>query len=174
MLSGLRRKFGDRIYKAVRHRLATETDGEFAELSRRVSELERRVLPGQALPDLLQRVYASTRRIEPSGHPTTDPLAEMLRDIANVRWNVKLLGAALANNLYEAGLAGPKANIPPNPTHVGLQSKLCTQADVESQWLRYWCGQLHLAPVYARKVWEYCFVLQVLWEAGKLVPDTKD
>jgi SAM-dependent methyltransferase len=167
MLSGLRRKLGDRLYQAVRHRLLLEADVIVAELDRRALQSEQHDF------EVLQRVYASTRRTEPSGHPRLDPLAQTLRDIANVRWNVKLLAAALANNLYEAGLAGPKANIPPNPTRVGLQSKLCTQADIESDWLRYWCGQLHFAPVYARKVWEYGFVLQALWEAGKLTPDSK-
>lgn len=126
MLVSLRRKIGDLIYYAVRRRLLSDLEPRVAEPEQRVTALPR---PGR---ELLERVYASTRRVEPNGQPIIDPLAVALREIANVRWNVKVLGAALASNLYEAGLAGAKADIPPNPTHVGLQSKLCTQADIES------------------------------------------
>jgi 2-polyprenyl-3-methyl-5-hydroxy-6-metoxy-1,4-benzoquinol methylase len=165
VLASLRRKIGDIIYYAVRRRLLSELERRAGEPDQPLAALIR---PGR---DQLERVYASTRRVDPSGQPIIDPLADALREIANMRWDIKVLASALADNRYEAGLAGAKADIPPNPTHVGLQSKLCTQADIESEWFRYWCGRLHVAPIYVRKYWEYGYVLQVLWEAGKLRPE---
>ena len=83
-------------------------------------------------------------------------------------WNMKVLGVALARQCYQAGLAGPGVQAPPEPQRVGLTGGLCQQADIESPWLRYWCGQLRIFPLYHRKVWEHCFILQALWEAGAL------
>jgi hypothetical protein len=53
---------------------------------------------------------------------------------------------------------------------VGLRSKGATQADVESRWFRYWCGQLKAAPVYHRKLWEYAYTLQAFYETGVMKP----
>ena len=83
-------------------------------------------------------------------------------------WNMKVLGIALARQCYQAGLAGPGVTAPQEPEKVGLAGGLCRQADMESAWLRYWCGQLQIFPLYHRKVWEHCFILQALWEAGAM------
>ncbi len=58
--------------------------------------------------------------------------------------------------------------LPNMPHRIGLTGKICCQADIEGEWFRYWCGQLHLVPFYSRKLWEYAFVLHALWEAGQL------
>lgn len=117
---------------------------------------------------VMRRVQASAGRVTPEGAPTTDPLAIALKEIAALRWNAKLMGLAMAQDLYAQGKAGPGAVLPGRATRVGLTSKLCTQADIESEWLRFWCGQLQIVPMYNRKVWEYGFVLQALWEGGHL------
>ena len=85
-------------------------------------------------------------------------------------WNIKALGTALAGERYRAGLAGAGVQGPPDPVLVGLTSGLCRQADIEAPWLRHWCGRLGMAPIYHRKVWEDCFVVQALWEADMLGP----
>lgn len=56
------------------------------------------------------------------------------------------------------------------PVRRGLCSRATTQQDMESVWFRYWCGQLGLAPIYHRKLWEYAFALQVLFDHEMLHP----
>ena len=117
---------------------------------------------------IIEAIYASTQRTSADGEPRNDPLAAALREIAMLRWSIKLIGVKIASELYGKGMAGPDAAIPNMPHHVGLTSKICCQADIEAEWFRYWCGQLHLVPFYSRKLWEYAFVLHALWEAGQL------
>lgn len=84
--------------------------------------------------------------------------------------DIKLLGSALAWQKYHDGSAGPSAPAVPDPVPIGIGGSLCRQRDIESDWLRHWCGALRMVPVYHRKVWEDCFVVQALWEAGALAP----
>lgn len=92
------------------------------------------------------------------------------REAALTRWNVKILGNLLTTQHYMAGLAGEFVALPEAPQAVGLDSRICRQADIESDWLRHWCGELDTLPTYHRKLWETCFVVQALWEAGMLAP----
>jgi len=85
-------------------------------------------------------------------------------------WNSKVLGAVLARQCYEAGLAGPGITLPEEPEWVGLRGCLCRQADLESPWLHHWCGAIGMVPFYHRKVWEAAFIAQAIWEAGLLAP----
>ncbi len=84
--------------------------------------------------------------------------------------NIKAIGSELARLNYAAGRAGPAAVLPVAPRRAGLGSRICTQHDLEQEWLHYWCRRLRMAPLYHRKVWEDCFVLQVLWESGMIGP----
>lgn len=86
------------------------------------------------------------------------------------RWNLKVLGSELARQRAEQGLVGAGVALPAEPARVGLTSRVCRQADIEADWLRHWCIPLHCYPLYHRKLWEDCFVLQALWEAGMLAP----
>lgn len=92
------------------------------------------------------------------------------REDTMLRWTVKVLGWELVHRHYAAGLAGFAATLPEEPLHAGLTSRTCRQADIESNWLRHWCRALDVAPFYHRKLWEYGFICQVLWEAGMLQP----
>jgi SAM-dependent methyltransferase len=56
------------------------------------------------------------------------------------------------------------------PGHAGLTSKACVQADIEAAWFSYWSHRLAATPVYHRKLWEFCYILQALGEAGVLEP----
>ncbi len=47
-------------------------------------------------------------------------------------------------------------------------SQLCTQSQCESPQYAYWCGQIGETPRLHRKQWEYCYILQVLEQAGML------
>ncbi len=96
--------------------------------------------------------------------------AAALREAALLRWDVKVLASELARLRYLEGHAGARAPLPPDPVRMALTSRVCRQADIEHDWLHHWCGQLRMAPIYHRKVWEDAFVVQVLWEAGALEP----
>ena len=57
---------------------------------------------------------------------------------------------------------------PDEPRKHAVVSKPCTQADVESTWFAYWCRQLNATPMYHRKLWEYAFLLQVMYDRDLL------
>ena len=82
-----------------------------------------------------------------------------------MRLNVKNLGYQLARDRAPRLAAIDPAG---EPRDHGLRSKPTTQADVESPWFAHWCRELHITPLYHRKLWEFAFVLQVLWERGRL------
>jgi len=123
--------------------------------------------------DVQADLFGLMERVGPDRKPQTNPLAQALKDNANLRWNVKVLASALAEQLYATGVAGPTAPIPRDPQWSNLRSKLCCQADIESVWARYWCGQLQLVPLYRRGIWELCFALQAIWEAGLIIEGTR-
>jgi SAM-dependent methyltransferase len=122
----------------------------------------RRLLRGAAAPP------------RPSGDGTAAPAAAPSsreeREALLLRWNLKVLATEVARQRYAAGIAGHAAPLPDTPRRLPLSSRICRQADIEHEWLRHWCGQLRMVPMYHRKLWEDCFVLQALWEAGMLAP----
>lgn len=102
--------------------------------------------------------------------PPTEWLRLQAREQDMLRWTVKVLGADLVQRHYGAGLAGPQVLLPESPAPAGLTSRTCRQEDIEGPWVRHWCRALGTTPFYHRKLWEDCFILQVLWEAGMLQP----
>ncbi|MBX9596525.1 MAG: hypothetical protein K2X46_19315, partial [Roseomonas sp.] len=99
-----------------------------------------------AVADQVLKRLGLHSRLAPDGTPARDPLSMALKELAALRWNTKLMGLALAERFYAEGKAGPGASLPGTATRIGLTSKLCTQADIESEWLRFWCGQLQIVP----------------------------
>jgi 2-polyprenyl-3-methyl-5-hydroxy-6-metoxy-1,4-benzoquinol methylase len=122
------------------------------------------------MPLSLLRRLARWRRNNPTLPLIGDTRLRSEREAALTRWGIKVLGAELAERHYAAGLAGPKAPVPAGPVRFALTSRTCRQADIEHDWLRHWARVLNTAPVYHRKLWEDCFVLQALWGAGMLAP----
>ncbi|MCY1669383.1 SAM-dependent methyltransferase [Rhizobium sp. SL86] len=97
-------------------------------------------------------------------HPNLNAIARKLHNIDAMALNLKYFG-------YELAAALVKALPPIENAHVqiiGLRSKPATQADMESLWLRYWLSELKLPLVFHRKLWEYAFVLQALYESDLL------
>lgn len=92
------------------------------------------------------------------------------RELELLRWTVKVTGTEMVQRHYAAGLAGPQVPLPDTPAPAGLTSRSCRQADIEGPWVRHWCRALGTTPFYHRKLWEDCFILQVLWERGMLQP----
>ena len=57
----------------------------------------------------------------------------------------------------------------PPPGVVMLHCQACTQAQLESPAFRYWATQLGEMPgMLHRKLWEWCFITQALYERGML------
>ncbi len=79
--------------------------------------------------------------------------------------NAKALAGHLAWMLKERVATLPT---PEQPVFAGLISKVSTQADLESDWSRFWIRKLGYPFLYHRKHWELSFVLQVLYERDML------
>jgi SAM-dependent methyltransferase len=86
--------------------------------------------------------------------------------------NTSLPGILDIKNLgYELGRRLAEEKLAPRPIRVDrsqLRSKLCTQDDFDTDWLVFWCNELRTAPFYHRKIWELCYVAQVLFADGLL------
>jgi SAM-dependent methyltransferase len=109
-----------------------------------------------------QRIGELSRRNDPDGRPNLHELAQTLKQIEALRTNVKAFGQRLARAEAERNGLGRK--VPEAPPRVGLVSQACTQADLESEWAAYWLDRMRQTPVYRRRLWERCYVLQALSE----------
>lgn len=96
--------------------------------------------------------------------PNPSYLNGRFQDYEQVLFNVKNLGYELGRVLATTYLSRPVLAPPAMP----LASKLCTQSDIESDWFLFWCAQMKAAPLYHRKLWEFAYIIQVLWHAGKM------
>jgi SAM-dependent methyltransferase len=130
-------------------------------LRSRASEL---ALPAQPLtPEQLDNALRTLAR-ELFDYPQYFSLR--LRDYEMAILNIKNLGYELGRALAERELGTP----PLGPSAIQLKPKLCTQSDVESEWLPYWCQEIRAVPAYHRKLWEFCFISQALFAEGMLGP----
>jgi SAM-dependent methyltransferase len=102
----------------------------------------------------------SLLQLSKDGKPNINELNTILRDMKAIRLNIKNLGYELARDLRRTNL-----DMDENFSFqsVNLQSKATTQEDVESKWLKYWCQQLKIDPIYHRKIWELCYVPQAIY-----------
>jgi SAM-dependent methyltransferase len=89
-----------------------------------------------------------------------------LRDYETALLNIKNIGYELGRALAERELR----KLSSEPSATRLIPKLCTQTDFESDWFPYWCQEIRTVPFYHRKIWEFCYICQVLFAEGMLVP----
>lgn len=82
-----------------------------------------------------------------------------------IRFNIKNFGYQLGRELADRVAT---RDVSTEPRRHDLTCKPTTQSDIESPWFAYWCQQLRIAPLCHRKLWEYAFLLQALFERGKL------
>jgi 2-polyprenyl-3-methyl-5-hydroxy-6-metoxy-1,4-benzoquinol methylase len=101
--------------------------------------------------------------------PNINALWQIAKDLEGIKLNLKFFGYELAQSLVEALPAreGVEAQ------SVGLGSKACTQADMESDWAAYWCSELKVPLAFHRKLWEFAYVLQALHEHGMIGPQAR-
>lgn len=102
----------------------------------------------------------------PQSQPNLNALRQLANSIEPLTLNIKQMGYSLARQLAAA--------LPPSgPTaarQVGLKSSISTQAAIESDWAAHWCAEIQIPVVFHRKIWEYCFVMQCLYESDMLQP----
>lgn len=97
-------------------------------------------------------------------NPQTSYVNERFRTYEWAVLNIKQLGYQLARQLAESNLARKVSSAP----STRLRSSLCTQNDIESDWFLFWSAEMMAAPIYHRKLWELCYICQVLASSGKL------
>jgi SAM-dependent methyltransferase len=112
---------------------------------------------------LKQRILAALRR------SSAYDVLRLVRDARAIRMNIKTFGYELAREAQL--LRSDKILTSTDPGIQGLTSKASTQDDIESDWFVYWCQQINAAPTYHRKLWEFAFALQVLYDHDLLRAD---
>lgn len=96
--------------------------------------------------------------------PNLNALNDIVKNVRILELNMKAFGYDLARKMATAlpAVSGTRA------APIGIGSKACVQADIESEWCAHWAGELKTAVVYHRKLWELTYVLQALYEHGQL------
>ena len=122
-----------------------------------------------AIPVAPFDVAAALAPTDAQSRPNLNPLRFELRELNALALNVKSFGYELARAL--AGALPAREHL--SPAYVGLGCKPSTQADMESDWVAYWLGELKVPVVFHRKLWEYAYLLQALSDAGLLRPGAK-
>lgn len=135
----------------------------FKKLSRSISKRAKLGFVSESyIKHTIERMLPLTNKEQ---QPNINQLWLRLRDLEAVQLNVKNMGYALGRALAPSL---QKINTQGEPTVHHLVSKPTTQADIESPWFVHWCQELNVAPIYHRKLWEFAFALQALYEAGLL------
>ncbi len=130
-----------------------------------------REFPRRALSKVANAILNWLVKLTTGGRPTSiDEVWWAYSDIHILRLNVKNFGYQLARELAP-GLS--LIDTSGEPAVRNLISKPTTQADVESTWFAHWCKELQAAPIYHRKLWEFAFALQTLFDAGLLRAGTR-
>lgn len=107
---------------------------------------------------------ALLRLVAPDGKPNLHDLNMLTRNLLGLQLNLKFNGYHMAKALADAlPLRAGQLET------VGITSKPSTQADLESSWAAHWCAELGIRLIFHRKIWEYAFVLQALYEHDMLV-----
>lgn len=131
-------------------------------LRSRLSEL---AAPSQApTPDAVDNALRTLGQKLLGNHPQSSYFNLRLRDYEMALLNIKNLGYELGRALADRELRTTQAA----PSAAQLNSKLCTQSDFESSWFLYWCQEIRTTPFYHRKLWEFCYICQVLFMEGML------
>lgn len=119
--------------------------------------------------ELDQRLQALLALTGPRSQPNFNTLLDLVKDIDFIKLNLKFFGYELARSLAAAlpprDVSGPRVH--------ALAWKPTTQADLESDWAAYWLGQLKIAFIYHRKLWESVYLLQALHNHGLIRPGVR-
>jgi hypothetical protein len=108
-------------------------------------------------------------RVDGQSAPNINNLTTLTNRIDALSLSVKFFGYELARSLADALPSCEGAPL----REVDLASKPSTQADIASDWLAHWCGELKIPRVFHRKIWELAYVLQAIHNHGSLRPGAK-
>ncbi len=100
--------------------------------------------------------------MDANSQPNINAMTDATRHLTSMAMNIKFFGYELARSL--AAALPVRTDL--EPRVVPLACKPSTQADMETDWLAYWSSQLKIPVVFHRKLWEYCYVLQALYNTG--------
>jgi SAM-dependent methyltransferase len=98
------------------------------------------------------------------GKPQLTYLNQRFRDYETLVRNLKSL-ASQRDTEFQTRHAPVQAS---GPRFVPLKAKGCTEEDMHSDWVAFWCQELRKPVSYHRKCWELCYVPQILYNEGKL------
>lgn len=107
--------------------------------------------------------------INDRSQPNINRLTEITRNLDILALNVKAMGYGLARELARTLPLATSGGA----RHVGLESKLSTQSDIESDWFAHWCSELKLPLMVHRKIWEYAYLMQAIHDGGGLRPGVR-
>ena len=116
------------------------------------------------LDQLAEMMFALT---DGDGHPNTSVFNERIRNLQALHWNVKVLGAELAQRYYGDVRATRK---PLHSDSFELGWRPVRFKDFLQSWFVDTCDKLHVAPLLHRKLWEEMYVVNTLAKTGALSP----
>ena len=107
-----------------------------------------------------------------------DQMSQALRtvqsQISDLNSRLCNYGNAVRNIKNLAGQVGferqerSQSSKPSGPRIVPLKAKGCTEEDLCSDWVAFWSSEMGHRPTFHRKIWELCYVPQILYNEGKL------
>ncbi len=120
-----------------------------------------------------QKIETDQQELEGIIRTLSEEVALLRRDILRERKEKNICFLDVKNLGYELGRALSDRDLavaPQKSDSAKLSSKICSQDDFSTDWLLYWCRELRTAAYYHRKIWEFCYICQVLFAEGKLAP----
>jgi SAM-dependent methyltransferase len=106
--------------------------------------------------------------------PRLDAIDRKLADvIAKIKFASKPADASAADAIavldYESLTGGPPVPIVA-PTAIKSGSRMCRQGDFSTDGFRYWMSRMSQPPNMNRKLWEWFFIADALFQRGQLEP----
>ena len=141
-------------------------------LERRTTKLEKELADLRAekagSEQWLDASLRSLSRRVISGRPNSSYFNMRFRAFEAALTNIRALGHELGRVEASRALNRSAPMVPPE---VSLNSKLCTKEDIDSEWALFWSKEMKSRLTYHRKLWEFVYIAQALYRAGKLAPE---
>lgn len=132
--------------------------------------------PIENLENIQHRIESDQQEMKVIMQVLSGEMASLKQETSRDRQSQRLSLFNIKNLGYELGRSMAKRDLQKTAATPGfskLTGKLCTQDDFETDWLLYWSRELRTIPYYHRKIWELCYICQVLFAEGKLAPQQR-
>lgn len=100
---------------------------------------------------------------------TEQRLDALQEELLMLRRDVQILARTLTlppHELWDQGTPIAPGAAP--PSSVLTHSMICRQKELETDWYAFWCKKMAHKPIYHRKMWEFVYIAQALYERGKM------